>query len=289
MGKESVVDSSGAVSTASGVNMSGPMTGVRVVELTTTIAGPAAGATLADWGADVIKVEPPKGDNFRYILGRCRHVPCGASFSARLTCPYPGISTGRGADDDFKASPPFYAINRGKRSVVLDLKTSEGVNAIHKLLATADVFLSNYRQKALEPFGLDADAAANRYPRLVVCTLTGYGRVGPDKDVAGYDVGSCSNPPHGTHHCLMSGFLSTQVHSMLDRVPLPRSLRSIPSTVPEPTLLILHLSRRNCLRGSVTSPHQWRRLRASLLHYTIGTAQEMDRLSTPRSFAQAVG
>lgn len=108
---------------------------------------------------------------------------------------HPGISTGRGADDDFKASPPFYAINRGKRSVVLDLKTTEGVNAIHKLLATADVFLSNYRQKALEPFGLDADAAANRYPRLVVCTLTGYGRVGPDKDVAGYDVGSCRNPP----------------------------------------------------------------------------------------------
>src|SRR5919205_4692559 len=99
--------------------MPGPLDGVKVVELGVWVAGPAAGGILADWGADVVKVEAPEGDPMRRMLA---------------------VTGGGGAD---LPSPPFDLDNRGKRSVVIDLDDTDGRDAMHRLLATADVFLTN--------------------------------------------------------------------------------------------------------------------------------------------------
>ncbi|MGI8662054.1 MAG: CaiB/BaiF CoA transferase family protein [Acidimicrobiales bacterium] len=139
--------------------------GVRVVELGVWVAGPAAGGILADWGADVIKVESPSGDPFRRMLQ----------------------VTG-GARGDI-ASPPFDLDNRGKRSVVVDLRTDDGRATMQRLLATADVFLTNLRPEAVEELGLGPEAVRASHPRLVYASVTGYGREGPDAHRAGYDVG----------------------------------------------------------------------------------------------------
>lgn len=140
--------------------------GVRVVELGVWVAGPGAGGVLADWGADVIKVEAPAGDPMRRMLA----------------------VAGGGRDD--LPSPPFDLDNRGKRSVVLDLATDDGRVAMQRLLATADVFLTNLRPDAVERLGLDPDSVAAAHPRLVYASVTGYGRAGPDAHRAGYDVGA---------------------------------------------------------------------------------------------------
>lgn len=140
--------------------------GVRVVELGVWVAGPAAGGVLADWGADVIKVEAPGGDPLRRML----QVTGGAGESM--------------------SSPPFDLDNRGKRSVVLDLRTEQGRDRMHRLLATADVFLTNLRPEAVAELGLDPDALRAIHPRLICATVTGYGRRGPDAGRPGYDVGA---------------------------------------------------------------------------------------------------
>jgi crotonobetainyl-CoA:carnitine CoA-transferase CaiB-like acyl-CoA transferase len=140
--------------------------GVRVVELGVWVAGPAAGGILADWGADVIKVEAPTGDPMRRML--------------QVT----------GGGKEGLASPPFDLDNRGKRSVVLDLRSEDGKAAVERLLATADVFLTNLRPEAVTELGLDPEAVRSRHPRLVYASVTGYGRSGPDAGRAGYDVGA---------------------------------------------------------------------------------------------------
>ncbi|MEY2436302.1 MAG: hypothetical protein QOF97_1138 [Acidimicrobiaceae bacterium] len=139
--------------------------GIRVVELGVWVAGPSAGGIMADWGADVIKVEGPAGDPMRRMLA----------------------VTGGGRDD--MPSPPFDLDNRGKRSVVLDLGTEEGRGAMDRLLGTADVFLTNLRPEAVDKLGLGPDAVRGAHPRLVYASVTGYGREGPDAGRAGYDVG----------------------------------------------------------------------------------------------------
>ena len=146
--------------------MAGPLEGVRVVELGVWVAGPAAGGILADWGADVVKVDPPGGDPAR-MFGRML-----------------GISP----QDRHHVSPPFEMDNRGKRSVVLDLTTDEGQGRIRELLSDADVFLTNIRAGALRRIGLDFEAVASTNPRLVYGLITGYGSTGPDADRAAYDV-----------------------------------------------------------------------------------------------------
>ncbi len=138
--------------------------GIRVVELGMWVAGPAAGGVLADWGADVIKVEPPGGDPQRRIF---RHI---------------GLAV--------EAAPPFELDNRGKRSVVLDLRSDEGRDAMARLVATADVFLTNLRPDALERLGLDHATLLERHPRLVYASVTGYGLEGPDRGRPGYDLGA---------------------------------------------------------------------------------------------------
>ncbi|KAA8969668.1 CoA transferase [Mycobacterium sp.] len=140
--------------------MAGPLDGIKVVELGVWVAGPAAGGILADWGADVIKIEPPTGDP-------------GRLFAAML-------GTG--------INPPFEMDNRSKRSVVLDLSSDDDRAAALELLSDADVFVSNVRPAALHRLGLDYETLAARYPRLVYGLITGYGLTGPDADRAAYDV-----------------------------------------------------------------------------------------------------
>lgn len=142
--------------------MAGPLEGLKVVELGVWVAGPAAGGILADWGADVVKIEPPTGDPAR-MFGRML-----------------GIEDG--------VSPPFEMDNRGKRSIVLDVTTDEGRATAFELLSNADVFLTNVRPAALRRTGLDFETVAARNPRLVYGLITGYGERGPDADRAAYDV-----------------------------------------------------------------------------------------------------
>lgn len=142
--------------------MTGPMEGVRVVELGVWVAGPAAGGILADWGADVVKIEPPTGDPAR-MFGRML-----------------GLEGGE--------SPPFEMDNRGKRSIVLDLTTEEGQGHALELVSAADIFITNVRPAALRRIGLDFETVASRNPRLVYGLITGYGDAGPDADRAAYDV-----------------------------------------------------------------------------------------------------
>ncbi|MET9909049.1 CoA transferase [Streptomyces sp. NPDC006476] len=139
-----------------------PLEGISVVELGMWVAAPAAATMLADWGADVIKVEAPTGDPNRYTL---RHV-----------------------GQDIDSAPPFETDNRGKRGIVLDLRSEDGREVLERLLERADVFVTNLRPGALERLGLDPEELRERHPRLVVGTLTGYGWAGAERDRAGYDV-----------------------------------------------------------------------------------------------------
>jgi crotonobetainyl-CoA:carnitine CoA-transferase CaiB-like acyl-CoA transferase len=142
--------------------MPGPMEGVRVVELGFWVAGPAAGGILSDWGADVVKIEPPEGDpsrGFQQMLG-----------------------------GDLPTNPVFELDNRGKRSVMLDLATDEGRADALALVDTADVFLTNVRKSALVRVGLDHETLLARDERLVYGLLTGFGMEGPDADAAAFDI-----------------------------------------------------------------------------------------------------
>ncbi len=141
---------------------SGPLSGIRVVELGLWLAGPACGAILADWGADVVKVEPLAGDPFR------------------------GLAWAYGGH----MNPPFELDNRGKRSVSVDLRTIEGRDLVWALLEEADVFVSNYRTAGLERLGFDWSSVHARNPALVYGSITGYGLAGPDRDRASYDMGA---------------------------------------------------------------------------------------------------
>ncbi len=140
----------------------GPMDGVKVVELGLWIAGPSCGGILADWGADVVKIEPLVGDPFR-----------------SLEWLYPG-----------SINPPFELDNRGKRSIALDIREEAGIAVVYEMLAQADVFLTNYRSAGLERAGLDYDTLIKRFPRLIYAHVTGYGREGDEMNRAAYDVGA---------------------------------------------------------------------------------------------------
>ena len=142
--------------------MSGPLDGVKVVELGLWLAGPACGAILADWGADVVKIEPLEGDPFRGYI----HM-----FGGEI-------------------NPPFELDNRGKRSIAADLRAPEGLQIALDLLADADVFVTNYRPGGLERLGLDWASVHEHNPMVVYLSLTGYGLDGPERDRAAYDMGA---------------------------------------------------------------------------------------------------
>jgi len=141
-----------------------PLEGYRVLDFSTYAAAPVCAMTLADWGADVIKVESLSGDAFRL-------------FGFIMRCPI--------AEND---NIQFELDNRNKRGIALDLKTPEGQKIIRKLLQAADVLVTNYRPKALKGIGLDYESLSEKYPRLVYAYLNGYGDKGPEKDKPGFDL-----------------------------------------------------------------------------------------------------
>ena len=136
--------------------------GLKVIDFTAYIAGPGAAAILGDWGADVIKVERPEGDNMRHVFADLAN--------------------------DIGANPTFDVDNRGKRGVVLDITKPAARDALARLAESADVFLTNVRPASLRKYGLDDEALRARNPRLVYAVITGYGLEGPDSHLPGFDV-----------------------------------------------------------------------------------------------------
>jgi crotonobetainyl-CoA:carnitine CoA-transferase CaiB-like acyl-CoA transferase len=138
---------------------SGPLAGVRVVDLTAMVMGPYCTQIMSDMGADVIKIEPPNGDITRYIS----------------VGPVTGMSG------------VFVNVNRGKRSVVLDLRDEAGTRALQGLIQTADVFIHSMRSKAIAKLGFSYEDVAAVNPAIVYTNCYGYGRRGPDRDLTAYD------------------------------------------------------------------------------------------------------
>jgi crotonobetainyl-CoA:carnitine CoA-transferase CaiB-like acyl-CoA transferase len=137
----------------------GPLDGLRVIDLTTVLMGPYATRILGDLGADVIRIETAVGDELRNVG--------------------PRRSPGMG----------WFTLNlqRNKRSVVLDLKSPEGRSRMDELLATADIFVTNLRTRAIDAMGLSADRLTSRHPKLIYCIANGFGSDGPYRDRAAYD------------------------------------------------------------------------------------------------------
>lgn len=145
---------------------SAPLAGLKVVELARILAGPWIGQTLADLGADVVKIESPDGDDTR------RWGP-------------PFVKDAAGLDED---AAYFHSCNRGKRSVVADLRTAEGVALVRRLVENADVLVENFKVGGLAKYGLDYASLGDLNPRLVYCSITGFGQDGPYAHRSGYDA-----------------------------------------------------------------------------------------------------
>jgi crotonobetainyl-CoA:carnitine CoA-transferase CaiB-like acyl-CoA transferase len=143
--------------------MTTPLAGIKVVELARILAGPWAGQTLADLGADVIKVEAPEGDDTR------RWGPPFIEREGETSAAY------------------FHATNRGKRGVVADFRTPEGQAIVHRLIAEADVVIENFKLGGLAKYHLDYASLHAINPRLIYCSITGFGQTGPYAHRAGYD------------------------------------------------------------------------------------------------------
>jgi crotonobetainyl-CoA:carnitine CoA-transferase CaiB-like acyl-CoA transferase len=140
------------------------MEGVKVVEMGVWVAGPSCAAILCDWGADVIKIEPPNGDPFRGL------------FASALGAAAP-------------VNPPFEIDNRGKRSVALNLEQPEANAIARQLIEQTDVFVTNMRPRVVERYGLSYDEVRKTNPRIIYAQLTGQGPDGPDANRASYDIG----------------------------------------------------------------------------------------------------
>jgi len=139
--------------------MTRSLSGIRVLDLTQVMAGPFSAMLLADLGADVIKVEPPGGDSTRQMPGAV------------------------GTD-----TPAFNAVNRGKRSIVINLKTIDGREALHRLVGPTDILVENYRPGVMESLGFGYDALAKEHPRLIYASISGYGQTGPARQKGGFDL-----------------------------------------------------------------------------------------------------
>ena len=138
----------------------GPLSGIRVLDFSRVLAGPAASMALADLGAEVIKVEPPgTGDDTRT---------------------FPPFSDGH--------SVYFLGINRGKKSIVIDLKSADGVALARDLAAKCDILIENYRPGVMDRLGLGYDTLAATNPRLIYCAISGFGMTGPLRDAPSFDI-----------------------------------------------------------------------------------------------------
>ena len=140
-----------------------PLAGLKVVELARILAGPWAGQTLADLGAEVIKVEAPEGDDTRRW---------GPPFIER---------------DGDRSAAYFHACNRGKKSVTADFRTAEGQDFVRGLVKDADILIENFKVGGLAKYGLDYENLRKVNPRLIYCSITGFGQDGPYAHRAGYD------------------------------------------------------------------------------------------------------
>ncbi|MCA0872647.1 CoA transferase [Seohaeicola saemankumensis] len=143
--------------------MPAPLDGLKVIELARILAGPWAGQTLSDLGAEVTKVESPAGDDTR---------AWGPPFVTR--------------DDDVSASY-YHSTNRGKSSITVDFSTAEGQQKIREMVADADILIENFKLGGLAKYGLDYDSLKEINPRLIYCSITGFGQTGPYAHRAGYD------------------------------------------------------------------------------------------------------
>jgi crotonobetainyl-CoA:carnitine CoA-transferase CaiB-like acyl-CoA transferase len=144
--------------------MSLPLEGVRVVEVAHYVAVPAAGALLADLGADVVKVEFPRGEIYRRTRPKFA-----------------------GYDSDFPENPPFHMDNKGKRSIVLDLKRSEACDALVRLVDKAEIFITNLLPMRRRKYGVDHETLLERNPRLLFGAISGYGNGGEGADWPAFD------------------------------------------------------------------------------------------------------
>jgi crotonobetainyl-CoA:carnitine CoA-transferase CaiB-like acyl-CoA transferase len=144
--------------------MTSPLDGIRVIEVASFVAAPSAGALLADLGAEVIKVEVPRGEIYRYALPSTAGIP-----------------------SDFPEAPAFQMDNRGKRSLALDLTRPAARDALLRVIDTADVVLTNLLPERRVRYGVDADALRRRRPELVYASLTGYGAGGSERDTPSFD------------------------------------------------------------------------------------------------------
>src|SRR5579872_4265214 len=135
------------------------LTGLNVLDVTQVMAGPYCAMVLADLGADVVKIEPPSGDSTRQM---------------------PGAT---GTD-----SPSFNAVNRGKRSVVLNLKSADGCAVFHRLARSTDILIENYRPGVMDALGLGYTALAAGNPRIIYASISGYGQTGPARGKGGFDL-----------------------------------------------------------------------------------------------------
>jgi glutaryl-CoA transferase len=145
--------------------MTAPLKGIKVIELARILAGPWTGQTLADLGADVIKVESPQGDDTR-----------------GWGPPFVRDETGEDRDAAY-----FHACNRGKRSITVDFRTEEGQDIVRKLVKDADVLIENFKVGGLAKYSLDYESLKKVNPKLVYCSITGFGQDGPYAHRAGYD------------------------------------------------------------------------------------------------------
>jgi len=143
-----------------------PLKGIRVIELARILAGPWAGQLLADLGADVIKVESPDGGDDTRKWGP------------------PFVMS---HDGENLSAAYYHSCNRGKRSIAVDFSRSEGADTLRKLVATADVLIENFKLGGLKKYGLDYESLKAINPRLVYCSITGFGQDGPYAPRAGYD------------------------------------------------------------------------------------------------------
>jgi crotonobetainyl-CoA:carnitine CoA-transferase CaiB-like acyl-CoA transferase len=146
--------------------MDAPLAGLRVVELARILAGPWIGQTLADLGADVVKVEAPDGDDTR-----------------KWGPPFVANRDGSPGDAAY-----YHSCNRGKRSVVADFRSAADLEFVDRLIGRADVVVENFKTGGLAKYGLDYATLAAKHPRLVYCSVTGFGQDGPYAERAGYDA-----------------------------------------------------------------------------------------------------
>lgn len=143
--------------------MATPLEGLKVIELARILAGPWAGQTLGDLGAEVIKVEAPEGDDTRQW---------GPPFVER---------------ENDKTASYFHSCNRGKSSVIVDFRTDEGKAVLIELVRDADILIENFKVGGLKKYGLDYESLAKVNPKLIYCSITGFGQTGPYAHRAGYD------------------------------------------------------------------------------------------------------